>query len=85
MNKVKFGLGQIGNPTPQWATWTFRVLLYAGAIVTVVLSTVSEIPDNIKLVVAKYTLEGITLVHALTKMFGITITDDPTNPPSSGN
>jgi hypothetical protein len=75
---TKFGLNQIGNTTPQWATNIFRIALYAGAIATIVLSTITEIPDSVKLVIAKYTLEGITLIHALSKMFGITIQNDPT-------
>ena len=82
IQKTSFGVNQISNPTPNWANWIFRTLLYAGAITTIVLSTITEIPDNVKLVVAKYTLEGITLVHAFTKMFGITIVNDPTQPTS---
>jgi hypothetical protein len=75
---TKFGPKQIGNPTPQWATNIFRVALYLAAITTIVLGTISEIPDHVKVIVLKYSIEGVTLIHAITKLFGITITNDPT-------
>lgn len=75
---TKFGVKQIANPTPQWATNVFRVALYLAAITTIVLGTISEIPDHVKVVVLKYSIEGVTLIHALTKLLGITITNDPT-------
>lgn len=76
--KVKFGFAQIFNPTPQTATNIFRFFLYLGALNAIVVGGISEIPDHVKVIILKYTAEGVTLIHAITKLFGITISNDPT-------
>lgn len=76
--KTGFGPDQVKLPTPQWATNIFRVVLYAAAVTTIVLGTITEIPDHVKVIVLKYSIEGVTLVHALSKMFGVSIPNDPT-------
>lgn len=75
---TKFGVNQIWEKTPIWANVVFRVALYLAAATTIVLSTISEIPDHTKVVIMKYSLEGVTLIHAFSKLFGIQITNDPT-------
>lgn len=75
---TKFGTDQIGQPTPKWANYVFRAVLYAAAATTIVLGTISEIPDHVKVIVLKYSIEGVTLVHAFSKLFGVSIANDPT-------
>lgn len=78
MANVKFGLGQIANQTPQFATNIFRVVLYLCAIVGVVLASFSEIPDHTKVTILKIAAEITVFVHAISRMFGIDISNDPT-------
>lgn len=80
MGNIKFGFGQLAKPTPQLATNIFRVILYAAAIIAVVLGTVSEIPATVKVIIMKYCAEATVLVHALSKMFGVDVGADPTMP-----
>lgn len=38
---TKFGLGQIGNHTPQWATWAFRIVMYTCSLLILALTTLN--------------------------------------------
>lgn len=78
MGNVKFGFGQILNQSPMWARWVFRGTLYLSAATAVVLGIVTEIPEEVKITILKYCLEGTALVHAFSKMFSIDVGDDPT-------
>jgi len=72
---VKFGIGQITNPTPQLAKNVFRVVLYAAVVVNIVIINVPTIPDHIKVQILSYAGMATGLVHAISKLFGIDITD----------
>jgi len=74
--KTKFGIGQIGNTTPIWAKNAFRVALYVATALVLVTQTITEIPEPIKVSIAKYALEAITLIHALTKLFGVQLDEN---------
>ena len=82
--KVKFGISQINNPTPKWATQIFRAVLYTAAAASIVLGIVTEIPDHLKEVILRYSVETVALVHALSKLLGVTIVTDPTIPTDGG-
>ncbi len=69
--KIKFGFGQIVKETPQFAKWMFRIVLYATSALTLIINVVTEIPEPIKLMITKYSLYAVTLVHGFSKMFGI--------------
>lgn len=77
MEKVKFGFGQISKKTPEYATWIFRIVLYAAALANFVVDVVTEIPPDIKVIIAKYSVYAVTLTHGITKMFGITVEPPP--------
>ena len=72
---MPFGLNQIKNPTPLWAKNVFRVVLYTAAAVNIVLDIVTEIPPEVKVLIAKYSLYLVTGVHSFSKLFGIDISD----------
>lgn len=72
---VKAGLGQITNPTPQFAKNIFRIVLYAAVIVNIVILNVPTIPDHYKVQILAYAGMATGLVHAISKLFGIDITD----------
>lgn len=68
---TKFGIGQIGKATPQWAQVAFRIFFYVTGIATVILDIYTEIPPDIKLVINSQVIKANLLVHAVSKMFGI--------------
>lgn len=70
---VKVGLNQVTKPTPQLATNIFRIVLYAAFVVNIVLATFADIPNEIKDIAGRYSIEIVTLVHALTKLFGLNV------------
>ena len=76
-NTTKVGLSQIGNHTPQWATWTFRVTLYILSFIILALSTLNVsrlgLTDlDIKDINAVLSLL-IIAVHSFTRMIGVEI------------
>jgi len=78
--ETKFGLGQIGNHTPSWANWIFRIALYACSLLILCLTTlnVSRIglnSDDVKDLVAALSL-AIMAIHGLTKMIGVEVKPD---------
>lgn len=72
--ETKFGLGQIGNTTPEWAKIAFRVFFYVTGAAAIVLDIFTEIPPDIKLTINSSVIKANLLVHALTKMVGIDVT-----------
>lgn len=79
---VKFGFGQIPKTTPEFAKWAFRGILYGATILNVIILTFSDIPDSVKIIVGKYSLEVVTFVHILSKMFGLDV-EGPENEPTN--
>jgi len=73
---VKFGLGQVGNTTPQWTKKVFRIVLYTATALTLVTQIVTEIPVEISSIITKYSIEAVALVHALSKLFGVEVKED---------
>lgn len=68
---TKFGLGQIGKTTPIWAKNVFRIVLYVATALTLVTQIITEIPEDVKIAISRYSIEAVALVHALTKLFGV--------------
>lgn len=75
MKNVKFGVGQINRPTPVFAKQAFRFVLYAAALVNMLLFFIPDIPPHIQFVALKYTAIVTPLSHAISKLFGIDISD----------
>jgi hypothetical protein len=71
-------LGQLFQPTPELAKSIATGVLYTAAIVNIILASIPQIPTPLNGDIAQYSLEGVTLVHAITRLFGISITNDPT-------
>lgn len=78
-SQVKFGFGQITNPTPSWAKWAFRVFFYVTSLATVIITMTGDIPDSIALEITKWVSIANMAVHGLSKMFGIDISDSDIN------
>ncbi len=73
---MAFGFNQISNPTPSSINWVFRIVLYAAAVLNIVCSIVTEIPEPVKVIIGKYSVEAVALVHAFSKMFGVPLPDN---------
>lgn len=67
------GLAAIRMPTPALLTNIFRVLLYAATIISFCLPLFPEIPENLALKIGNWSLRIVTMVHFISKMFGIDI------------
>jgi hypothetical protein len=72
---AKFGFNQIGNPTPKWANWIFRIVLYGAAIVNITVIAFTDIPQPLQLLLLKYSGSAVIFVHMISKMFGIDLSD----------
>lgn len=68
---VKFGLGQIGNKTPDWAKWAFRIFFYVTQTINLGLIMFSDIPVETKLKLTEYVTFANLAVHGLSKMWGV--------------
>ena len=72
--KTAFGIGQIGNPTPMWATWVFRIFFYAASLTTVIVSSNKHITPETALAIVEYLGYAVMGVHGLSKMVGVDVT-----------
>lgn len=76
MADVKFGVGQIKNPTPKFANWIFRVVLYGAFLINFFLPYVDQdIPQALQLIILKWSGLGVIGVHIVSKLFGYDISD----------
>lgn len=74
-----FGPKFIGNRTPQWARWLFRIFFYVTSMTTLALSLFSTIPVETKLHIAEAVGFANMAVHSMSKMFGIKVEDTDYN------
>lgn len=75
MADQKFGLNQIGNPSPKWAKWVFRIFFYVTSMTTLALSMFTTIPTETKLHIAEAVAFANMAVHSLMKMVGVEVED----------
>jgi hypothetical protein len=75
---TKFGLSQIGNATPQWATYMFRIIFLLLSFGTFMVSDYPGMDECTKIVLLKW-FSGINMfAWGLSKLFGIGQIDHPT-------
>jgi hypothetical protein len=67
----KVGLGQIGNHTPSWATWVFRIFFYLYSFATIFLTMDPSIPKDFVIQFVKYGAITVMLIHGLGKLIGV--------------
>lgn len=73
MTKQKFGLGQINNPTPLWATWVFRIVFLLVSIAIFVFASDPAISDATKVRIGVYLKAFEMLVYGASKLIGVSI------------
>jgi hypothetical protein len=75
MADQKFGLDQVNNETPKWATWFFRIFFYVTSMTTLALSMFTNIPVETKLHIAEIVAFANMAAHSFSKMWGIPVDD----------
>ncbi|SEV89032.1 hypothetical protein SAMN05428988_0169 [Chitinophaga sp. YR573] len=79
MPDTKFGLDQVGNETPKWSKWMFRITIILTTVAAFVIAADPGIPDIIKVRIGVY-LKGLDmLVLGFSKMFGVEVQDTTEN------
>lgn len=69
----KDGYAAVKMPTPAVLTNIFRILLYAATIVSFCLPLFPEVPEHMALTIGNWSLRVVTIVHFISKMFGVDI------------
>lgn len=67
---VKFGLGQINNPTPTLAKNIFRTYSFLAGLFALLAPSLSEIPEETMGDITRWLLIGGTVIHFTIKFFG---------------
>jgi hypothetical protein len=89
MQKTTFGLNSINTPTPKWATYLFRIVLYLSTLGSIAVSSLTVF-DRLMSSEAKLDLIGVfgfvTLaVHLFTRAFGLQPIDQKDFEPNNKN
>lgn len=71
--EVKFGLGQVSNPTPPVVTNIFRWVLYTVGVLNIATMTFTAIPAEVTDIINTWSAEVIVFAHAISKLFGLNI------------
>lgn len=71
--EVKFGFGQVANPTPPAVTNVFRIILYTVGVLNIATMTFTAIPPDISEAINNWSAEVIVFAHAISKLFGLNI------------
>ena len=70
------GINQITNPTPAWANWIFRIVLYVCSLGNIVVTTFTKLPDDVKLEIVEWSSFLVIAVHMASKMFGVPLPEN---------
>lgn len=67
---VKFGLGQLNNPTPMWANYIFRAISFITGIWALIQHMDMGFAPEMVAKINAWALLGLPLIHFTTKFFG---------------
>lgn len=67
---VKFGIGQLQNPTPLFVKYTFRCILFISAL-WALLSTQFGLPADVMAMINKWLLIGNSTINLAIQFFGL--------------
>jgi len=65
------GINQIGNVTPNWATWMFRIYFYVAQFAAIFLAFFTRISAETKVEILAWIAMLSIAVHGFSKMWGI--------------
>ena len=68
---MAWGLNQISNPTPAFATWLFRIVLYVANLGNLAIISFTNMPDHTKITIVAVSSFVTLAVHSASKMFGV--------------
>ena len=70
---MEFGVKQLGEKTPVWAIWTFRIVFLLTGTLTFIIAMEPAIADLTKIRIGVY-LKGLDMfVFGMSKMFGVAL------------
>jgi hypothetical protein len=78
---MKFGFGQVLNPTPAQAKRFFHSFFTITSVVAMALQCFPQIPQHVNDVVNQWVVSSNTFVFGLTRLFGID--EKPSNFPNN--
>lgn len=67
----QIGIKQIGNLTPNWAQWMFRIWFYMAQFATIIIAMIAGVPDKTKVQILLYMAIANIAVHGFSKIWGI--------------
>jgi len=70
---TKFGPQFVGEPTPMWARWLFRIFFYSTSMATLGVGIFTNIDPGTKLQITQWVTFSNLAVHGFSKMFGIEV------------
>lgn len=68
--QVIFGMASLNRPTPTWARYIFRTILYLSAVWAITAPVVTEIPEAALMVINKYLLLANAIINITIKFTG---------------
>lgn len=74
---TKFGITQVGNETPTWAKWMFRVTFIVTTALTAWIAATNLFPQETKYEITLFLkLLADPVVYGVSKLFGINLKED---------
>lgn len=73
---TSFGIGQLKNPTPMWASTFFRVFFYVASIITFIVSTDDNVGPKTARNITKYLALATMIVHGASKLTGVKVDEE---------
>lgn len=70
-SKTEFGINQVGNKTPAWAQWMFRIFFYLVSFVNLYLAFDTTVPPELMHTILKWSTLLVMAVHGFSRMWGI--------------
>lgn len=64
------------RPTPAWATWVFRLVLWGSGFAIFTICNDTRLPAEFRVTVALYCTGVTNLVHIVTKAIGVKVEDE---------
>ncbi|GEO08783.1 hypothetical protein [Segetibacter aerophilus] len=74
--KTSFGLDQIDNPTPKWATKAFRWFFYITSVALFIISVDDNISAAVAKNIGKYISIALMAAHGLKTLTGVDVDEN---------
>ena len=75
---MAMGFNQINNPTPAWANWVFRIVLYVAALGNAYAAMDADLTPFLLKKIVLISSFATLAVHLASKMFGVPLPEGST-------